>query len=191
MEEWKIAFESYEISNFGNCRRKQKDGTYKIIKGSLCTTPSSKTYKAPYFQTVREKKRTNHLFSHLVAKQFIGDRPEGLVIDHIDRNPLNNHVSNLRYITQKENLHNTCRYRVDITETDPRLRKNISSKEKYAKKQQELGLKRRRPRGTGTLQEREKTGHWRAVITINKVKQNKTFNTKEEAELFLDKLINS
>jgi len=185
MEEWKIAIETYEISNFGNCRKKLKNGNYITINGSLQSTPASKTIKYRYFQLQRDGKRTNYLFHHLVAYQFIGDRPEGLVIDHIDRNPLNNHISNLRYITQKENTCNTCKYRVDITETDPRLRKNISAKEKYAKKQQELGLERRRPRGTGTLHERE-TGSWRAVITINKVRHDKTFETKEEAEQFLN-----
>jgi hypothetical protein len=149
------------------------------------TTPSSKTYKAPYFQLNREGKRVNYLFSHLVARLFIGERPEGLVIDHIDRNPLNNNVSNLRYITQKENTHNSDKYRHDITETDTRLRRNISAKERDTKKRRDLGIKEIRPKGTGTLHEREKTGHWRAVITINKVRHDKTFETKEEAEQFL------
>jgi len=39
-------------------------------------------------------------------EHFVGPRPEGLVIDHIDRDRLNNIVSNLRYVTQKENMFN-------------------------------------------------------------------------------------
>ena len=44
---------------------------------------------------------------HLVAEVFIGARPEGKVLDHIDRNKLNNHFSNLRYVTISENWHNS------------------------------------------------------------------------------------
>ena len=43
---------------------------------------------------------------NLVAQHFIGERPIGLEIDHIDRNPLNNNVNNLRYITRSENEKN-------------------------------------------------------------------------------------
>ncbi len=50
----------------------------------------------------------------MVAKVFLGERPEGKVIDHIDRNPLNNNVSNLRYISQIENMRNTDRYKEEI-----------------------------------------------------------------------------
>lgn len=32
------------------------------------------------------------------------DKPAGLIIDHIDNNPLNNHISNLQCITPKENI---------------------------------------------------------------------------------------
>ena len=42
----------------------------------------------------------------LVAQAFLGDRPKGMVIDHIDGNRFNNHYSNLRYCTQKENMNN-------------------------------------------------------------------------------------
>lgn len=42
----------------------------------------------------------------LVAQAFIGDRPQGMVIDHIDGNKLNNHYTNLHYCTQKENMNN-------------------------------------------------------------------------------------
>jgi hypothetical protein len=111
MEEWKVAFEDYEISNLGNCRRKLKNGNYKVINGSLMSTPASKNkvYKMRYFQLKRNGKRTNYLFSHLVAKCFIGERPEGYDVDHIDINPLNNNVANLRYVTHRENCLNQKR----------------------------------------------------------------------------------
>ena len=39
----------------------------------------------------------------LVLHAFVGPRPEGLVIRHLDGNPQNNNLSNLRYGTQAEN----------------------------------------------------------------------------------------
>lgn len=36
-----------------------------------------------------------------------GAIPDGLVIDHIDRDPSNNDISNLRLVTQAVNLRNT------------------------------------------------------------------------------------
>lgn len=42
----------------------------------------------------------------LVYKTFVGDIPENMVIDHIDGNRNNNNVSNLRCVTQSENVCN-------------------------------------------------------------------------------------
>jgi hypothetical protein len=51
------------------------------------------------------------------------------VIDHIDRDSLNNNVSNLRYITQKENTHNTKRFITEIEEVeDSKKRKSLVCK---------------------------------------------------------------
>ena len=121
MEEFRMFKDNYEVSNLGNVRRKLLNGHYKEVKGSILKTGGG--YR--YYQTNRGGKRKNTLFHHMVAHCFIGERPEGLVIDHIDRNSLNNNVNNLRYITQLENCRNTDRYRLDIVEKDNiRLRNN-------------------------------------------------------------------
>jgi len=172
-EEWKIAVKDYEVSNKGNVRRGNK-----IIKCSL----NNRGYK--YFQLVKDYKRTNHLIHHLVAKCFIGERPDGLVIDHIDQNKLNNNVENLRYVTQQINCINNKYYRNDIVADTQKERLSIMAKEyaiKSGKNQQIL-----RPRGTGTLNQRE-NGTWRCALTKNKKKiYDKTFKSKEEAENFME-----
>lgn len=183
-EEYRHCFDRYEVSNFGNIRRKQLGGGYKNINGCILTTGGG--YK--YFQVQRDGKRINHLFHHLVAKHFIGDRPDGLVIDHIDINPLNNRVDNLRYCSQKENSHNTHRFRTDITETDLILRRNILSRERDRRNGRVKGV--RREKGSGSIKKRE-NGTWRCIITINKVKYDKTFNTKEDCEAYISSLTKS
>jgi len=119
MEEFKNCVYDYEISNFGNVRRKLLNGNYKYVNGSI----NNRGYK--YFQVMREKKRINFLYHQLIAKCFIGDRPDGLVVDHIDRNKLNNNIENLRYITQNENMKNTDNYVSEIQETEPIIRKSL------------------------------------------------------------------
>ena len=45
-----------------------------------------------------------HVFVHiLVAECWLGKKPEGYQVDHIDRNRKNNHRKNLRYVTPEEN----------------------------------------------------------------------------------------
>jgi hypothetical protein len=180
MEEYKKCFEDYEISNLGNLRKKLKDGNYKEIKGSILNTGGG--YK--YFQIKRNGKRINKLFHHLVAEQFIGQRPNNLVIDHIDRNPLNNNINNLRYITQKENTHNTDKYRSDIIEKDENKRANILERERYWKKN---GERKRREKGTGGIIKRTDTKKdvWVVQLTKNKIHFRKQFYNEDEAKQYL------
>ena len=50
------------------------------------------------------KKRRNFTVHSLVAKYFVDGYKEGLVVNHIDGNTLNNNPNNLEWVTQRENV---------------------------------------------------------------------------------------
>ena len=51
----------------------------------------------------KDGKRKNFLLARLLALHFIPNPLEKKEVDHIDRNPLNNDLSNLRWATRSEN----------------------------------------------------------------------------------------
>ena len=58
-----------------------------------------------YVWSIRFEGKSKTVKAHvLVAECWLGDRPAGYDIDHIDRNKTNNHYSNLRYATRKKVL---------------------------------------------------------------------------------------
>ena len=58
--------------------------------------------------TVKPKKKT--LIHNLVAKVFLGEIPEGYVVDHINNNPSDNYVTNLQIVTVAENSQKAAKY---------------------------------------------------------------------------------
>lgn len=65
----------------------------------------------------------------LVADAWIGKRPEGMEIDHIDQNRQNNHYTNLRYVSQSENDKNrNMHWSVGVTLIDGKKKHEFPTK---------------------------------------------------------------
>jgi hypothetical protein len=98
-EIWKDidGFPGYQVSNLG---RVYSNLTKKILKPEKMDKGYLRV--ALYNPDTKIKKRI--MVHALVANAFIGDCPDGYQIDHVDTNKENNKVSNLEYVTCKENI---------------------------------------------------------------------------------------
>ena len=97
----------YEISRDGKILRHVKfkrPRKFQVnYKGYLCT------------RIYVKGKMVNVFIASLVAEAWLGERPAGCVVDHVNRDKLNNHVENLRYVTPIENLCNrSCTVSVTV-----------------------------------------------------------------------------
>lgn len=122
-----VGFEGYyEVSNYGDVRsidRQVTDGRW--FKGKIRKPYPSTSAGHLMVSLYRGSEEHKWMVHRLVAFAFIGHPPEGKPYAlHGDGNQLNNHVSNLRWGSQKENMadamkHGTTTprgYREDITE---------------------------------------------------------------------------
>ena len=64
----------------------------------------------------------------VVAECWLGPKPPDLEIDHIDRNPHNNHYTNLRYVTHSEQMKNRILSQRIIEQAKLNCRKYINEK---------------------------------------------------------------
>ena len=122
MEEWKTVvidgevWDNYEVSNLGRVRSlnwrnsgkikmlEQHDNGSGYLRVHLCKNGKQKWY----------------MVHRLVAFAFIenDDPVNKVVVNHLDENPLNCHVSNLEWTTQLENVH----YGIAIERRSKRVR---------------------------------------------------------------------
>jgi NUMOD4 motif/HNH endonuclease len=99
--------ESYEVSVFGRIKSLPRFARYKNGVRSVPGRILRQTVRNHGYLTVMlssGKGHQNFTVHSLVAGAFLGPRPFGLVVHHIDSNKLNNYVSNLAYISFHENL---------------------------------------------------------------------------------------
>lgn len=99
----------YEVSDSGKVRRlaritKRKDG--KILPVSarelkLCIN----RYGYQFVGLQKGEKRANYLVHRLVLSTFTHN--DNLEVNHIDGNKLNNNLSNLEWVTSKENINHS------------------------------------------------------------------------------------
>ena len=96
-EEWRTISlsPSYQVSSYGKIR--------KISTGTRVKWYVTKNNPYPYCILYENNKSHTYTVHRLVALAFLGDRPDGMVIDHIDDCVYNMNASNLHYITVKEN----------------------------------------------------------------------------------------
>lgn len=102
---WKdvVGFDNYQVSDCGHVRNKK---TKKLLRPDLTTHPITgrQTYRVTFY---KNGDRTRKLVHTVMADAFaLPKREDQTQLDHIDQNSLNNILSNLRWATPKENMHN-------------------------------------------------------------------------------------
>jgi len=94
MEDWKqiTNYPNYEISNLGNVRNK---------KGNILALDITRGHY--YIKLYKDSKGKTKYIHQLLAEAFIPNLENLSLIDHIDRNPLNNSLDNLRWADKSIN----------------------------------------------------------------------------------------
>lgn len=106
-EEWRAILDGdYEVSNLGRVRRARPGR--KTWAGRLLATTRMKIGYLKVSPVVNGK--NVYMYVHvLVAEAFLGPKPEGHEINHIDGNKANASAANLEYVTHTGNMQHALR----------------------------------------------------------------------------------
>lgn len=110
--------DTYEISDYGVVRR-TSDGKNRPT-GSIVRHGCDKYgYERVQLWNSKERFVKGFAVQRLVMLAFVGELPDGQEVNHKDGNKANNHVSNLEYVTHRENIIHSFR-ELNRIETVPR-----------------------------------------------------------------------
>jgi hypothetical protein len=149
---------NYEVSVNGEIRRTYKNGNTCYLKPTI----GKNGYKSVVLRV--EGKSITKTIHRLVAETHItNDDEKNKIIDHKDRNKLNNNIDNLRWVNYSTNGHNSTTFinrKGCICKTKDKIRDKVYE-------------------------------YYRVFWTDERhKKKSKRFKTRNEAELFLKKINN-
>jgi hypothetical protein len=95
------------------------EGRYKINKNGEIWSSRYKRFLKPHYNNcgylkVSLGRNNSYLIHRLLALQFIPNPDNFDMIDHIDRNKINNNLENLRWCNRATNEQNTTRHKDNI-----------------------------------------------------------------------------
>jgi len=102
-EQWRpvVGYEgSYSVSNLGRIRR-DAPGSGAVV-GRILRQKWLGRYLGVAFGYHRGEQPTNHYVADMVMAAFVGQKPDGLTVNHIDGDKTNNRRDNLEYATYAE-----------------------------------------------------------------------------------------
>ena len=99
----KYHFPTYEVSDMGEIRHA---GTRNVKQPHINVRTGRKFINLYTPDKIRE---IPIYISVLVAYAYLGPRPNGYQVDHIDGDKLNDRLDNLEYVTQSENIQRDLR----------------------------------------------------------------------------------
>jgi hypothetical protein len=109
-EEWRSVdgYEGiYEVSDLGRLRRAYRgpktQGRHRLIRAY----PNRNGYF--FFRLSRKGTVTRRAAHSMVMLAFVGPRPDGLQVNHVDGDKGNNRLRNLEYVTRQENMRHAVR----------------------------------------------------------------------------------
>lgn len=110
MENWKDipSYEGlYKVSDLGRVKSLDRDSIYRDgvirkLKGKIIK-PRQEKQNRLYVDLHNNKNKKRFYIHELVALAFIGERPEGYDVCHINGNNQDNRLVNLRYDTKSQN----------------------------------------------------------------------------------------
>jgi len=118
----------YQVSNLGGIKTLNPRYKNKII-----LKPYGKSYSNIFLYKNNEKRR-RYMVHRLVAKAFIPNPENKPMVNHINGVKADNHVSNLEWVTAKENIAHACKLGIGTVGERNGLSKITNEQARYIRK---------------------------------------------------------